>query len=79
MRPRRWRTDTVSGNRRDGPRVLLVKLTQRKSERGTVYLSGWMGAVRLVGFLSDERDRDGNQVQVWNIFAAEPAPRGDQR
>src|SRR5215211_9541287 len=56
-RPRRWRQDgTVSGGRRDGPRVLLVKLTQKKSAKGTIYLSGWMGAARLVGFLADETD-----------------------
>jgi hypothetical protein len=72
-RPRQWRQDNVSGNRRDGPRVLLVKLTQKMSAKGTVYLSGWMGAARLVGFADREPDRDGNQV--WNIFAAEPGKR----
>jgi hypothetical protein len=78
-RPRRWRQDsTVSGGRRDGPRVLLVKLTQKKSTKGTVYLSGWMGAARLVAFLSDEQDRDGNPVQVWSVYAAEPQPRGSR-
>jgi hypothetical protein len=68
----------VSGGR-DGPRVLLVKLTQKKSAKGTVYLSGWMGAARLVGFLAEETDRDGNQVQVWNVYAAEPQPRAGDR
>jgi hypothetical protein len=65
----------VSGNRRDGPRVLLVKLTQKTSAQGHLYLSGWMGAARLVGFLADEEDRDGNPVQVWNVYAAEPQPK----
>jgi hypothetical protein len=72
-RPRQWKRDTVSGNRPDGPRVLLVKLTQKMSAKGTVYLSGWMGAARLVGFADREPDKDGNQV--WNIFAAEPGKR----
>jgi hypothetical protein len=74
-RPRRWRTDAVSGNRRDGPRVLLVKLTQKTSAQGRLYLSSWMGAARLVAFLADEEDRDGNLVQVWNVYAAEPQPK----
>jgi hypothetical protein len=39
--PAAWRQDTVSGNRRDGPRVLLVKLTQKTSAQGRLYLSGW--------------------------------------
>jgi hypothetical protein len=72
-RPRIWRRDsTVSGGQRE-PRVLLVKLTQKMSAKGTVYLSGWMGAARLVGFVDKEPDKDGNQV--WNIFAAEPGKR----
>jgi hypothetical protein len=79
VRPRRWRQgSTVSGSRRNGPRVLLVKLTQKKSAKGMVYLSGWMGTARLVAFVSDEQDRDGNQVQVWNVYATEPQPRGDR-
>jgi hypothetical protein len=77
FRPRRWRRDIVSGGR-DGPRVLLVKLTQKRPAKGTVYLSGWMGAARLVAFLAEETDRDGNQVQVWNVYAAEPQPRADK-
>jgi hypothetical protein len=73
MRPRRWRQDNVSGGRSDGPRVLLVKLTQKRSAKGTTYLSGWMGAARLVGFLGREPDKDGNQV--WCVYAAEPQPK----
>jgi hypothetical protein len=73
VRSRHWKQDaTVSGGRSE-PRVLLVKLTQKMSAKGTVYLSGWMGAARLVGFADREPDKDGNQV--WNIFAAEPGKR----
>jgi hypothetical protein len=74
-RPTRWRSDAVSGNRSREPRVLLVKLTQKTSAQGRLYLSGWMGAARLVAFLADEQDRDGNPVQVWNVYAAEPQPK----
>jgi hypothetical protein len=74
-RPRRWQQDNVSGNRPREPRVLLVKLTQKTSAQGRLYLTGWMGAARLVAFLTDEQDRDGNPVQVWNVYAAEPQPK----
>jgi hypothetical protein len=72
-RPRRWRTDAVSGNRRREPKVLLMQLAERTSDRGTRYFSGWLGKARLVGFLADEPDRDGNPL--WNVYAAEPGKR----
>jgi hypothetical protein len=68
-RPQRWRSEP--GPRQ--PKVLLVRFVQKMSQRGTIYLRGWMGSARLVGFLSNEPDKDGNQV--WDIYAAEPAPR----
>jgi hypothetical protein len=52
-RPRRWKTDNVSGGKSE-PKVLLLELAQRTSARGTVYLTGWMAKVRLVGFLAPE-------------------------
>lgn len=70
VRPRRWRTDTVSGNRPREPKVLLLQLSERTSGTGTRYFSGWLGKARLVGFLADEPDRDGNPL--WNVYAAEP-------
>ena len=70
-RPRRWRRDsTVSGGRSE-PKVLLMQLTQRTSQRGTVYLSGWLGKAKLVGFMAT--DEDGGLR--WDIFAAEPGKR----
>jgi hypothetical protein len=72
-RERRWRQDaTVSGGQRE-PKVLLVKLSQRTSGKGTLYLSGWMGSARLVGFLDKEPDKNGDPV--WNVYAAEPGKR----
>jgi hypothetical protein len=72
-RPRRWRQDsTVSGGRNE-PKVLLMTLSERVSGKGTRYFSGWLGKARLVGFLSDETDKEGRPL--WNIYAAEPQPR----
>jgi hypothetical protein len=71
-RPRRWRQDTVSGNRPREPRVLLMQLTQRVSERGNAYLTGWLGKAKLVGF-KGEPDEHGNER--WNVYAAEPQPK----
>ncbi len=75
VRPRRWRTDTVSGNRPREPKVLLLQLSERTSGTGTRtrYFSGWLGKARLVGFLSAETDKEGRPL--WNIYAAEPQPR----
>jgi hypothetical protein len=70
-RPKRWKTGNVSGGR-NKPKVLLVKLSQRTSGKGTIYLSGWMGSARLVGFLDKEPDKNGDPV--WNVYAAEPRP-----
>jgi hypothetical protein len=58
-----------------GPRVLLMTLSERISERGNVYLSGWLGRARLVGFKAKELDRYGNEQ--WEIYAAEPPPKAD--
>jgi hypothetical protein len=79
-RPRRWQRDpTITGGRQDGPRVLILRLSERTSSRGNVYLSGYFGAARLIGFKAAENDRFGNEQ--WEIYAVEPAPRatgGDQ-
>jgi hypothetical protein len=63
----------VSG--RPEPKVLLMTLSQRTSGKGNTYLSGWLGKARLVGFRGEDDER-GNPV--WQIYAAEPAPREDQ-
>jgi hypothetical protein len=71
-RPRRWRTDR-SGQQ---AKVLVLKLRQRTSERGTVYLDGWMGQAKLLGFKEAERDEYGNEV--WSIYAVTPQPKGER-
>ena len=75
-RPRRWRTDTVSGSRPHEPKVLLMQLTQRTSGRGTTYMTGWLGKAKLVAF-KGEPDEQGNER--WDIYAAEPQPRGSRQ
>ncbi len=72
-RPTRWRQDAVSGNRPREPRVLVLKLRQRTSGRGTVYLDGWMGQAKLLGFKEVERDEYGNEV--WSVYAVTPQPK----
>ena len=72
-RPRQWRRDVVSGNRPREPRVLVLKLRQRTSGRGTVYLDGWMGQAKLLGFKEAERDEYGNEV--WSVYAVTPQPK----
>jgi hypothetical protein len=63
----------VSGTHPREARVLLVKLRERVSAKGTVWLSGWMGSAKLVGFKEAERDEYGNEV--WSVYAVTPQPR----
>jgi len=72
-RPRRWRSDVVSGNRLREPRVLVLKLRQRVSARGNAYLDGWMGQAKLIGFKDAEPDEHGNEV--WSVYAVTPQPK----
>jgi hypothetical protein len=72
-RPRRWRSDVVSGNRLREPRVLALKLRQRVSARGNAYLDGWMGQAKLIGFKDAEPDEHGNEV--WSVYAVTPQPK----
>jgi hypothetical protein len=58
-------------------RVLLLTLSERTSARGTVYLSGWLGKARLVGFKAKEPDKYGNEQ--WEIYACEPREEPDHR
>ena len=61
---------------RPEPKVLLMQLSQRTSGKGNTYLSGFLGRAKLVAFLDQEPDKFGNPV--WNVYASEPVPRGDQ-
>ena len=64
----------MSGQRE--PRVLLMKLSERVSAKGTKYFSGFLGQARLVAFLDQEPDKFGNPQ--WSVYAAEPPPRPAQ-
>jgi hypothetical protein len=54
----------------NGPRVLLMTLSERTSAKGLAYLSGWLGKAKLVGFRSKENDKYGNPV--WEIYVSPP-------
>jgi hypothetical protein len=58
-------------------RVLLMRLSIRESGRGTPYLSGFLGCACVVAFKGKEPDKYGNEQ--WEIFVAEPEPKGEQR
>jgi hypothetical protein len=73
-RPRHWRRDaTVSGGRQ--PKVLLMTLSERTSGKGRRYFSGWLGKASVVAF-EGEPDKYGNPS--WDVFVAEPQPRGER-
>ena len=54
------------------PKVLLLTLTQKTSAKGNVYLSGWLGKARVVGFRGEDDDQG---HPVWNVYVSEPEPR----
>jgi hypothetical protein len=63
-------------NGRPEPKVLLYKLSVRKSASGREYLSGWTGSAKLLGFKDAEPGKYGEEV--WSVYAVTPPPRGDQ-
>jgi hypothetical protein len=56
-----------------GAKVLLTTLTEKISARGNVYLSGWLGKARVVGF----RGEDEQGHPTWNLYLSEPEPRAN--
>lgn len=50
------------------PRVLLATLYERTSARGNRYLSGRLGAARVIAFLDTEVERSEGTQAVWNVF-----------
>jgi hypothetical protein len=57
-------------------RVLLMRLSIRESARGAPYLSGFLGAARVVAFKAKEPDKFGNEQ--WEVYVAEPEPKDGQ-
>ena len=76
MPPRDRRKDMRTMGRSREPHVLLMRLSQRTSGRGTACLTGRLGKTRLVAF-QGEPDEKGNVV--WNVYAAEPELREGRR
>jgi hypothetical protein len=66
MRPRRWRSDVVSGPQE--PRVLLLELSERISSKGRKYMAGWLGKASVVAFEAEEPDKFGNKM--WRVFVS---------
>jgi hypothetical protein len=60
-----------------GPRVLLMRLSCRTSARGIEYLSGYLGAARVVAFKAKEPDKYDNEQ--WEVYVAEPQPKDGQQ
>ena len=62
-------------NGRPEPKVLLYKLSVRKSASGREYLSGWTGSAKLLGFKDAEPGKYGEEV--WSVYAVTPPPKAD--
>jgi hypothetical protein len=58
-------------------RVLLMRLSCRTSSRGNEYLSGYLGAARVIAFKAKGPDNFGNEV--WEVFVATPEERDQSR
>jgi hypothetical protein len=71
----------------DARKVKLAELWQRKSAKGTVYFSGFMGDCQILLFKEGNKPhptRPDEEVIVWRLFAQErdrerrPQPKRDQ-
>jgi hypothetical protein len=69
-RPRRWRTNAVSGGPQ--PKVLLLQLSERTPARGNRDMRGWLGKAAVVAF-QGEKDEAGNQS--WDVYVSAPELR----
>jgi hypothetical protein len=57
--------------------VKLAEMWQRKSAKGAVYFSGYMGSTQVLLFKEGEKPhptRPGEVVKVWNIMLQERDP-----
>ena len=54
------------------PTILFLELAERTSGKGTVYLSGFCGKAKLVGFRAKEPDKYGNPV--WRSLRSGAGP-----
>jgi hypothetical protein len=56
------------------PKVLLLRLSECTSARGTKYLTGWLGHASVVAFEAREPDKFGRRA--WDVFVSTPMPKG---
>ena len=59
------------------PQVTLAELWERRSGKGAVYFSGFMGRSKVLLLSAGERAHKGEMVKVWNLVVAEQEPRRD--
>ena len=57
-------------------RVLLLELHERTSQRGTRYLSGWLGKASVIAFAEETNERG---ETLWQLYCEEPRPMGGGR
>ena len=53
------------------PRVLLLELRERVSQKGNKYLCGFLGKAGVVGFAEEVDDRG---QTVWRLYVEPPRP-----
>jgi hypothetical protein len=63
------------------PRVQLCRLFERTSQRGNRYLTGRLGAAKLIAFEARDvpEDQRYGAEAVWNVYLQAPEDDRDQR
>jgi hypothetical protein len=69
---RRWRQDT--GGQQS--KVLLMQLSECTSQKGSKYMSGYLGRASVVAFEAKEPDRFGRKC--WDVYVSTPRPKEDR-
>lgn len=57
------------------PTVTLCELWERRSGKGGIYYSGFLGRTKVLLLAAGEREHRGETVKVWNLCVAEQEPR----
>jgi hypothetical protein len=76
--PIRAELEGLAMNHERKPRVLLLEVEVRTSERtGRPWYAAWLGKARIIGFEADEPNERGHKV--IRLFVEEPEPRDGPR
>lgn len=57
------------------PKVRLAEMRQYRASNGKMYLTGYLGRVKLLLFRDDSAECSGNEVAKWSLFIEETPPR----